>query len=123
MAIVINIAAKPIDVDINGLAYQIPRNDKLLKKIDEIYKEIDQKAKEVDDNQSESAMQEMRNMIKSAMDTMLQKNGAFEEIEGSLSDDGEQYTMAMVEILGELYREFEKEVVSGMAGGRYDKKS
>jgi len=122
MAIVINIAAKPIDVDINGLHYSIPRNDKLLKEIDDTYKEITKRAEEADENPSDDAMNDMRGMLKEVMDTMLQKEGAFEEIERSLSDDGEQYTMAMMEILGQLYREFEQEVVSGMAGGRYDKK-
>lgn len=111
---------KPIEIEINGSVFSIPKTDETLKRIDNVAKELEKKSEEAKKLSSLDAFQMLRDVAIKSYDEVLGE-GSFKSIEKSLSEAGGEYTFQMVNHFFKIYEHITQETLKDMDNSRYDK--
>lgn len=119
MAIKINVSVAPIEFEINGKEYQAKRSDTLLRKLDGYYKAVQTELSQVDEeNATVEDLDTTRQKVIEGIDLLLGED-AFKDIEHSLANDDEEYTIAMGQIFFQVFAGYRTQMEATMSN--YDR--
>lgn len=106
MALKLNLVSKPIEIEVNGLEFQVSKDDGTVNKLDEIMETVVNKFQNEEDKQNAN-LDELREVLINACDSLLGQ-GAYEKIEQSIGDG--EYTVMMMGVVTQVINGIREEL-------------